>query len=168
MSGPGAEAFDPLEMIRVLNEHQVRYVVIGGIAAGVQGAIWATADLHVTYARERDNYESLAAALRDLEAVPVDLPAGVRVALDARSLTSGTNWTLLTRVGRLDLLGEPGAGLDYASLLPGARLIQGQRSYLVASVRDLLAMKVAVGRPKDIGHAELLRILVEELDAGQR
>jgi hypothetical protein len=46
-----AETFDPIAIIRVLNEHQVRFVVIGGIAAGVQGAEWLTTDLDVVRSR---------------------------------------------------------------------------------------------------------------------
>lgn len=165
MSHPVPEAFDPLGMIRVLNQHGVRYVVIGGIAAGVQGAVWVTADLDVTHARDRENHEALAAALGELEAVPVDLPDGVRVVIDARSLASGTNWTLMTRLGRLDLLGEPGAGLDYGTLLSRARVFQGAEPYSVASIEDLIAMKSAAARPKDVGHVELLRMTAEEMRA---
>jgi hypothetical protein len=163
MNRPAVDAFDPLAIIRVLNEHQVRFVVIGGIAAGVQGAIWATADLHIAYARDRENHERLAAALAELEAEPVELPAGVHVALDVRSLAAGTNWTLMTRFGRLDLLGEPGGGLDYAKLAPRARLIQGEQTYKVASIEDLISMKTAAGRARDIGQVELLRLTAEEL-----
>lgn len=163
MTRQGVDAFDPLAIIRVLNEHQVRFVVIGGIAAGVQGAIWATTDLDIAYARDREDHEKLAAALAQLDAVPVELPAGVRVTLDARSLAAGTNWTLMTRFGRLDLLGEPGGGLDYAALSPRARLIRGEQTYLVASIEDLITMKTAAGRPKDVGQVELLRATAEEL-----
>jgi hypothetical protein len=162
MTEPRADEFDPLGIIQVLNRHGVRYVVIGGIAAGVQGAIWATADLDMTYERERDNYARLAAAVKELEAVPVDLPAGVHVALDAQSLSQGTNWTLMTSLGRLDLLAEPGAGLDYSSLVRRARRIEGAETYMVASVEDLIAMKVAAARPKDAGQVDLLRMVAEE------
>lgn len=68
----------------------------------------------------------------------------------------------MTRHGRLDLLGEPGGNLSYERLEPRARLIHGARTYRVASLPDLMAMKSAVGRPKDIGHVELLRRTAEE------
>lgn len=127
MTTRGAAAFDPLAMIRILNEHGVRFVVIGGIAAGVQGAIWATTDLDITYARGRDDHKRLAAALTALEAEPVDLPPDVRVHLDARSLAAGDVWTLTTRYGRLDLLGEPAPGIDYNFLARRARTIHGEQ-----------------------------------------
>ncbi|HEY8767862.1 MAG TPA: hypothetical protein VIP09_11470 [Dehalococcoidia bacterium] len=165
MTARGATAFDPLALIRVLNEHAVRFVVIGGIAAGVQGAIWATTDLDITYARGRDDHKRLAAALTALEAEPVDLPPGVTVHLNARSLAAGDIWTLMTRYGRLDLLGEPAPGINYTFLAKRARTIHGQQTYQVATIDDLIAMKRAAGRSKDLAQIELLRATAEELAA---
>ncbi len=163
MTTRAADAFDPLAIIRVLNEHSVRFIVIGGIAAGVQGAMWATTDLDIVYARSREDYGRLAAALKDLEAEPIDLPAQVRVHLDARSLAAGNIWTLLTRHGRLDLLGDPAPGLDYNSLAERARSIRGEQTYAVAAIEDLITMKRAAGRSKDVAQIELLRATAEEL-----
>jgi hypothetical protein len=150
-------SFDPLAMIRVLNAHEVRYVVIGGIAAGVQGVVWATADLDICYRRSRGDLPKLSAALAELEARPINLPAGVTVQLDARALQHGDWWMLFTRFGRLDCLGEPAPGIDYDYLAPRSRLIEGSERYTVASFADLIAMKQAAGRPRDVGHIELLR-----------
>lgn len=107
----------------------------------------------------------MARALADLEAVPIDLPAGVKVVLDARSLRAGHTWTLATRLGRLDLLAES-AGLDYATLESRSRSFAGAERYLVASIEDLITMKVAAGRPKDAGQVELLRQVAEESHQG--
>jgi hypothetical protein len=43
------------------------------------------------------------------------------------------------------------------------REFHGEETYRVASVDDLMAMKRAAGRPKDIGHLELLEIAAEEI-----
>lgn len=153
----GSPPFDPLAMIAVLNRHDVDFLVIGGIAAGVQGAMWATFDLDITYRRSRVNLRRLAAALADLEAAPIQLEDGVQVHLDKRGLRQGDIWTLATRHGRLDLLAEPAPGLRYESLEPRARLIEGEQRYRVASIADLIAMKRAAGRPQDAGHIRLLR-----------
>jgi hypothetical protein len=161
----GLQAFDPLAIIAALNERRVRFVVVGGIAAGVQGAIWATTDLDVVYARSRDDHERLAAALADLDAEPIDLAPGVRVTLDARALSAGEIWTLMTRFGRLDLLGEPAPGMTYENLARRSRTIRGEHEYAVASVDDLITMKRAAGRPKDLAQIDQLRALREELAA---
>lgn len=49
MTDPPEAAFDPTAIIAVLLDHDVRFVVVGGFAAGVQGAMYATTDLDVCY-----------------------------------------------------------------------------------------------------------------------
>ena len=158
-------AFDPIGMIRVLSEHKVRFVVIGGVAAGVQGAAWFTRDLDICYARNRSDHKRLADALAALDARPRRLPAGVNVTLDARALSAGDIWTLETRFGWLDCLGSPAPGMTYETLVLSARRMEGEESYLVASVDDLIEMKLVAGRPKDLIGVELLRALREEMAA---
>jgi hypothetical protein len=160
--------FDPLGLIRVLNEHGVDYVVIGGYAAGVQGALWATVDLDLVYATDRTNYDRLAAALRALDAQPIGLPPGVVVALDARALRAGDLWTLATRLGQLDLMREPAPGLNYARLREQARTIRGRETYNVASINDLITMKRHAGRPKDVGQVQLLELAADETQRRQK
>ncbi|MEO7664175.1 MAG: hypothetical protein ABIV26_03550 [Candidatus Limnocylindrales bacterium] len=150
-------AFDPLAIIGILNRHEVPFVVIGGIAAGVQGAMWATFDLDVTYSRTPAGLRGLAAALAELDAAPIGLEDGVTVQLDTRALRHGDTWTLATRLGRLDLLAEPAPGLRYEALAPRARTIHGEQVYPVASLADLIAMKRHAGRAQDVGHIQLLR-----------
>jgi hypothetical protein len=139
----GPVPFDPLAIIEVLNRHEVPFLVIGGIAAGVQGAMWATFDLDITYGRSRADLRRLAAA--------------VEVHLDERGLVHGDVWTLTTRHGRLDLLAEPAPGLRYETLAPRARTIEGEQTYRVAAIADLIAMKRVANRPQDEGHIRLLR-----------
>ena len=50
-------------MLEVLERHEVRYVVIGGLAAELHGSPYITRDVDVTPARERDNFVKLAAAV---------------------------------------------------------------------------------------------------------
>jgi hypothetical protein len=163
MTADDIVAFDPLSIIGTLDRHGVRFVVIGGIAAGVQGAMWATTDLDIVYARDRDDHARLAEALAELDAEPVELPPGVHITLDAVALAAGDTWTLMTRYGRLDLLGEPAPGLRYPILAERAPTIRGEQTYQVASIGDLVAMKRAAGRPKDLAQIDLLEATAEEL-----
>ncbi len=154
-------AFDPLGLIGVLNEHLVDFVVAGGFAAGVQGAVWVTIDLDIAYSRERGNLTRLATALTALDAQPVGLPVGVAIKLDARALTAADVWTLWTRLGRLDLMSEPAPGLTFQALRDRARTIEGRETYRVASINDLVAMKRHAGRPKDIAHLDILATVAD-------
>ena len=60
---------DPAAVVRVLNKHGVRFVVIGGIAAQLHDLpVPATVDIDVTPARDSKNLERLAKAFDELEA----------------------------------------------------------------------------------------------------
>ena len=52
-------AFDPLQILQVLDKHKVRFVVIGGIAGRLWGSTTVTNDLDICYARDRENLEAL-------------------------------------------------------------------------------------------------------------
>lgn len=55
-------------MIRVLVKHDVEFIVVGGIAATLNGAIIATQDLDVLYALDESNVEHVMQALGALDA----------------------------------------------------------------------------------------------------
>lgn len=85
--------------------------------------------------------------------------------IDRRALRAGDVFTLSTRYGDLDLLAHPDPGLDFDSL--GSRAIAAEifgMRVRVASLEDLIAMKRAAGRPKDLIELEVLGALREELD----
>jgi hypothetical protein len=60
--------FDPERLLTALARRQVRYVLIGAVAARLHGFPRMTADADITPARSDENLERLAAALRDLAA----------------------------------------------------------------------------------------------------
>ena len=60
--------FDPLGILRRLLDDDVRFVVIGGFAGNLRGSANVTQDLDICYARDDDNLEHLAQALRTLNA----------------------------------------------------------------------------------------------------
>lgn len=51
--------------LRLLNEHEVRYLLIGGYAVGYHGYVRATADMDIWVPRERANSEHLVLALKE-------------------------------------------------------------------------------------------------------
>ncbi len=159
--------FRPDVMLRTLIAHQVRFIVVGGIAAQAHGSPSLTGDLDICYARDTDNLSRVAAVLAELAAVRRGLPADAprMPPLDARTLRAGGLFTLVTSAGDFDLLADPDPGLDYESLLTTAvaTTVAGQ-PVLVASLDDLIAMKRAAGRPKDRIELEILGALREELD----
>src|SRR5436305_3941149 len=102
---PDLPEFQPTEILRVLADHRVRYVLIGGLAAVARGSPQATFDVDVTPLRTTENLERLSTALSALEArvwTP-DVPDGLPFGHDADSIAAVAVWNLLTRYGRLDI-----------------------------------------------------------------
>jgi hypothetical protein len=156
--------FDPGELLRALEAHHVRYVVIGAIAAIAAGAPILTTDLDVTPERSDENLERLTLALRDLEAtlrVPGE-PDGVVFPIDAAMLASADSWTLATRAGDLDLVFSPDGTTGYGDFRRGARLerIAGI-TVPVAALADVIRSKEAAGREKDAMQLPILRRTLE-------
>lgn len=167
MQGASARkvVFDPRPVLAVLANRQVRFVVIGGIAASLQGSTTITNDFDICYSRDDDNLERLAAALTEVKASPRGVREPVPFLLDARTLKAGLNLTFDTKYGPFDCLGEVGGGFDYEQLrrnADGMALVGTTVS--VASIDDLIRMKRAAGRNKDLIEIENLSALREVRD----
>ncbi|MGK2850054.1 MAG: hypothetical protein ACSLFN_03980 [Candidatus Limnocylindrales bacterium] len=158
-------AFSAGSLLRALVEGRVRFVVIGGLAAQAHGSPLITEDLDICFDLDRDNLERLADVLADLTAIRRGMPEGVVAPVDARSLRSGDVFILRTRFGDLDLLARPDPGLDYPTLSTRAVAFEYDGlPILMASLDDIIAMKRAAGRPKDLLAIEHLAALREEID----
>jgi hypothetical protein len=102
-----ADAFRPREILETLDNHEVDFVLIGGLAGMARGSSYASYDVDVAYARDPDNLGRLATALRELGATLRGAPEGLPFRLDAETLESGAHFTFATPYGSLDILHEP-------------------------------------------------------------
>jgi hypothetical protein len=155
-----------MRALRVLDRHGVRFVLVGGLAARLLGSPSITNDLDICYDRAADNLEALAAALGELEARLRGAPEDVPFQLDARTLRAGDHFTFSTSAGGLDILGHPAGGADFETLRRNAQVVElDDVEVLVAHLRDLIRMKRAAGRPKDLIEVEVLTALLEERES---
>ena len=163
--------FNPEPILELLDEHGVRYVVIGAIAAIAQGYPLNTGDLDVTPARDPDNLERLAAALKELDArlqVGGD-PEGVAFPIDADYLGRADSWTLTTRFGRFDLLFVPAGTRGFDDLRRGSVTVDiDGRDVRMAALVDIIRMKEASGRAKDLAQLPALRQTLEVVRERER
>jgi hypothetical protein len=155
----------PLHADRILERLVARgvdFVVIGGIAAILHGSAQNTFDLDISCATDAGNLAALRKALVELVARLKGAPDEVPFVPDDRKLRQVEVLTLDTNAGELDVLARPAGSPGYATLRRRAdRFDIGGFSVLVASIDDLIAMKLAAGRQKDLA-------AVEELEAIRR
>jgi hypothetical protein len=153
--------------LQALTAHGVHFVLIGGYAAIAHGSPMPTRDVDVCYARDDENLERLAAALRELRATLRGAPPDLPFQLDAKALKEGDHFTFSTLAGPLDCLGTPvgTSGFDDLNVAATEEEVNGLR-IRVASLEDLMRMKRAAGRTKDKIALEWLGALRDELDEG--
>lgn len=162
-------AFRPVDLIRVLVEHDVAFVLIGGVAANLLGSTTITRDLDIVYSRERTNLDRLAKALASLKAYPRGQERSLRYRLDAQALRNGASFTLATRLGDLDCLAEASGGFTYERIAGAADTLEVEGLQVrVVSLDDLIRMKRAAGRNKDLIEVENLSALREVRDGKKR
>jgi hypothetical protein len=162
-----AAEFQPKPLLRSLIDHGVDFVVIGGLAGMARGSSYPSYDLDIAYARDNDNLEALAAALREVKATLRGAPANLPFILDRKTLRQGSNFTFDTPWGPFDILGDVSGAPPYERLRTEAGeplTIEGEQ-VIVASIDHLIAMKEAAGRPKDKLMATEYRVLSDELRA---
>jgi hypothetical protein len=149
------------QLLARLLEERVEFIVVGGFAGTVYGALRPTLDLDVVYRRTPDNLSRLVRALERHQPYPRGAPANLPFQWDARTLQFGSNFTLTTSLGFIDLLGDIAGGGGYDALLPFSRPISMfGRECLCLDLEKLIEVKRAAGRPKDfeaIAELEMLR-----------
>ena len=142
--------------------------MVGAVAAIAQGYPLTTGDTDVTPRRERENYERLAAALIELHA-KLRTPTGSgEFPIEPRFLADIGAWTLDTDAGPLDLVFVPAGTRGYEDLRQDSIELDLGVPVLVASLRDLIRMKEASNRPKDIAQLPALRATLERVRERER
>ncbi len=144
--------FDPETLVRVLSKHDVRYVLVGALAARLQGFPRLTADADITPAMDPQNLERLARALRELDAkvFTEGVPEGLDFDCTARTLARAEMWNLITSAGRLDLVFQPPGTEGYEDLSRDAVDYEVFGIALkAASLEDIIRSKEASDRPQD-------------------
>lgn len=150
-------------LIRRLGSAEVRFVLIGGFAGTILGSPRTTVDLDIVYARNEENLTRLAGALESLSPRLRGAPDGLPFELNVATLERGLNFTLTTTLGDLDLLGEVVGGGTYEELLPHTRRLNVfDTDVAVVTLPQLIRLKRAAGRPRDLAALAELEALLDE------
>lgn len=162
MSDAPERPLDLRELFRALAEYGVDYLVIGGVAAQVHGRRRTTKDLDVTPAPDPENFRRLAAALMALDAHPVELGPSAPTPTAEQLHAAPVVPPLATRHGELHILNDVPGATAYAGMRKRALNtdLDGTPVHIVG-VDDLIRMKQAAGRPRDIEDIEALTMFAQ-------
>jgi hypothetical protein len=156
---------DLIGLLRALSRFRVQFIIVGGVAANVHGALRTTLDLDVVYSRRPENLGRLVSALVTYQPYLRGAPEGLPFVFDVATLERGLNFTLTTTLGDLDLLGEVTGGGTFEALEPHTETVQlADSDCRVVSLPALIRLKRAAGRGKDREALAELEALLEERD----
>ena len=150
-------------VIGLLTGAGVEVIVIGGLAAQAHGSARITQDSDFLYRRTKENVARLTAALAPHDPYLRGAPPGLPFRFDVATVERGLNFTLVTKLGDIDLLGEVSGIGAYEAVVPHTiALSVFGHEVLVIDLPWLIRSKRAAGRPKDLeAIAELEALLVE-------
>jgi len=152
-----------IEILRVLDDHRVEFIIVGGVCAVLHGAPITTFDLDLVHSRAPDNLSCLLNALMDLDASYRGHPKQIKP--DIESLASPGHHLLITRFGPLDLLGTIEKDLGYADLIGHSEDIQIENlTFRILSLEYLIEIKEETSREKDRLILPVLKHTLKERD----
>jgi hypothetical protein len=147
--------------IGILVDADVRFVVIGGVAAGLHGAGRATFDLDVCYEPSEENRTRLARVLAGWGAYLRGVEPGLPFTMDARQLLITPVMTLTTSTGDLDVMDRVAGVGDFSAVLAhSVETRVGDVSFRILDLPSLVAAKRASARPKDLDQLPELEALL--------
>jgi hypothetical protein len=144
-----------------LLEADVKFVVIGGVAAGLHGAGRATFDLDICYDPSEENRQRLAGVLAAWGAYLRGVEPGLPFIMDARQLLITPIMTLTTSTGDLDVMDRVvGVGEFEAVQAQSVETRVGAVAFRILDLAALVAAKRASARRKDLEQLPALEALL--------
>ena len=141
---------DLKELLRALNDHGVKYLIVGGYAFGVHAEPRATKDLDIFIRSDNENSKAIFHALAQYGAPLQDLTPS--------DFTDGTTFQIGQPPARIDILQHiDGVSFEEAWERRIEGIIDGEIRAAVISRDDLIRNKLASGREQDILDVKMLR-----------
>ena len=152
-------------LLNVLQSAGVDFILVGGMAGIAHGAARLTYDVDIVYERSPKNIQCLVNALQPLNPYLRGAPAGLPFRWDAEMVGNGLNFTLTTKLGDLDILGEISGGGGYHDLIAYTTMIEVEQAPCrCLNLEKLIQVKRAAARKKDLEAIAELEALLEERD----
>lgn len=152
-------------ILELLDQHGVEFVVVGGVAAVLQGAPITTFDIDMLVKLDDANAEKLVGVLTELEAKFREQPrADEPTKMD---ILAGGHLLLLTNCGPLGVLGFIGDQEKYEDFEDKIEeMTVGDLSIQVLELEELINQKQVLGRPKDQAALRVLKSVLRRKGRG--
>jgi predicted nucleotidyltransferase len=148
-------------ILRGLAESEVKFIVVGGLAATAHGSRRVTDDVDICYDASDNNVSRLAGLLSKWKAYPREIERGLPFFMDARQFRTTPIMTLTTDEGFIDVLDDVKGVGGYAECRRRSIQVEAFDSlFRVLDLPALIAAKRAAGRPKDIDQLPELEALL--------
>lgn len=145
----------------------IEFLLVGGLAAVVQGAPVTTMDVDVVHRRTPDNIARLIAFLKSVDAV-YRRPDGKVIRPKEGDLFGEGHGLFTTRLGPLDILAVIEEGKGYEALLEHTVEIDFRGGTIkVLSLKTLIELKRTSKDPKDRQKLPVLEEALRQLEEGE-
>jgi predicted nucleotidyltransferase len=160
-----------LDILSQLHDRDVDFVIVGGVAAALHGSTRVTFDLDVVPSLAPDSWTAAVDLLWSLGARP-RIPEPLEQIRDVEQVRrwrrekgmSALNFRTPDGSTEVDLLVSESDQFE-ALLQRAAKVTIDQRTFFVASIDDLIAMKQKAGRPQDLFDIAQLQDIQKRLGA---
>lgn len=158
--------FEPA--LKALTNEKVDFVIVGDTAVFFYSSNYPIGKLDFCYLRTNENLKRIVSAFAPFSPRLRGFPENLPFVWDERTLQSGTNFTLTTGIGDIDLLGEVAGLGDYEAVIKESVVdILYDCEVRILTLEGLIKAKRAAGRTKDLlvlPELEALQELLSETD----
>jgi predicted nucleotidyltransferase len=147
-----------------LRKREIQFILVGGLAAVLNGAPVQTYDIDLVYFREAENIDRLLMFLAEADAIFRIQPER-RLRPNKTHLMGSGHLNLVTRYGPVDLLATIGRGLGFSDLLPRSTEMDiGEgMGVRVLDLETIIAVKEQLASEKDLAVLPILRRTLSEM-----
>jgi len=158
-----------LDLFRSLAKHNVPYLLVGGVAVNLHGIPRLTMDVDLAVKFTRESVSRLETMCRELALAPIQPvtlhqlgdPKGRERLREEKNRAAFSLRSPVVSDPTVDLLLETVWDFDAAWERRVVRTV-GEIPLNLASIADLIEMKLALGRPQDLADVEHLRRFLDE------
>jgi hypothetical protein len=146
-----------VDFINLLNEHKVKYVLVGGWAVIFEGYSRNTGDMDILIERDGNNANKLLAVIHDF--------MGSTIGFEKEDFLKEENVIMMGRPPfRIDILTDI-SGVSFKEAFESSKIYEDEGLKIrCIHINELIRNKKATGRLKDLGDVDMLEKIVKKRD----